>query len=162
MLTPHLYRARCNPLTDVDSALHMNNAAYFVHCELARYQWAAASGLMAFMVRERALFLVASASMRYRREIRPFQPFHVKSRMVAFNERSVYVLHDFVSPSTDELLARGMCRALMRNARGVLPPMRAVESMGIAPGDAALASLRGESAVVQGFHGMESELDSLR
>ena len=33
---PHIYKARVNAILDVDQFLHMNNAAYAVHFELAR------------------------------------------------------------------------------------------------------------------------------
>jgi len=34
---PHVYSARAGVFFDIDGMGHMNNAAYLVHCELARW-----------------------------------------------------------------------------------------------------------------------------
>ena len=64
--SPHIYRARAG-VFDVDQFGHMNNAAYLVHCEMARWQLSAASGLLARAAKRKMIFLVGATAVRYRR-----------------------------------------------------------------------------------------------
>ena len=57
---PHVYTARVNALLDADQFLHMNNAAYSVHFEMARWEMSAANGLMRTVVSDKLAFIVAS------------------------------------------------------------------------------------------------------
>jgi hypothetical protein len=73
---PHVLDRRCG-LWDVDVYGHMNNAAYLVHFEMARWNMAAQNGLLDWCVRERSAFIIGGLSLRFRKEIGPFQPFEV-------------------------------------------------------------------------------------
>jgi Thioesterase-like superfamily len=66
----HIYRARVNALLDIDQFLHMNNASYLVHLELARWEMGVATGFATHLGRSGASFVVASAFTRFRKELK--------------------------------------------------------------------------------------------
>lgn len=49
---PHVYRARAGFL-DLDGYLHLNNGAYLLHAELARWNWMAHAGLLPFVAKRK-------------------------------------------------------------------------------------------------------------
>ena len=127
---PHVYRARVNALLDADQFLHMNNASYFVHAELARWEMGVAMGHAAHTARIGAAFIVASTTMRFRRELRPLQAFEVHSSMAAADDRSMWFLQTFHSRGGDKV-AGGMCRAVLRKGRSVVEPPALLASLGV-------------------------------
>lgn len=92
---PHIYRARAG-IFDIDQFGHMNNAAYLVHCELARWQLSASTGLLAKAARRRMVFLVGATAIRYRRPISPFASFEVHTHITSWDEGQMFLMHTFV------------------------------------------------------------------
>jgi acyl-CoA thioesterase FadM len=83
----HIYQARAGVW---DYALgHLNNAAFLTHAELARWQMIAEMGMVDKLWHDKILFLVASSSIRYRREIAPlWRNFQVESSIVSLDSKS--------------------------------------------------------------------------
>ena len=109
---PHVYTARAG-LLDIDLLGHMNNAAYLTHCELARWELFTQSGLIHWSMKRRAGFVLAHASMRYRREIRAFVPFELRTRVVAADDKSIFMTQGFHPLGGGPLLAQGLARAVL-------------------------------------------------
>ena len=127
---PHVYRARAG-LMDLDPNLHMNNAAYGAHCELARWHMASAIGLVPYMLRERVAFLATSTAFRFRREIPPYRPFEVRSWIAAADDSSILFLHNFHRPSGGPALATSLCSAKFRGRRGPVAPTTVLAGLGL-------------------------------
>ena len=126
---PHVYHARVNALLDADQFLHMNNASYLVHAELARWEMGMAGGQAVGTARMGAAFIVASTTMRFRRELRPLQAFEIHSSMAAADERSMWFLQTF--HSRGDKVAGGICRAVLRKGRSVVEPQAFLASLGV-------------------------------
>lgn len=121
---PHTYTARANALLDIDQFMHMNNAAYAVHLELARWEMGAASGLLSECFRRNAAFIVAANVIRYKREVRPLMAFEIDSTLVAADNRQMYILQSVREPHGErKLLAGGLCRAVLRKGRDTISPI---------------------------------------
>ena len=86
----HISRRRAGPF-DFDVYGHMNNAAFLVHFEMARWELGAQNGFIDWSVQQRAALIVGGASVRFRKEIPPFKAFEVHSKFAAFDERWFYV-----------------------------------------------------------------------
>lgn len=127
---PHVYKARAG-LLDIDVMSHMNNAAYLTHCELARWQLCAETGLLSWCVRKKAGFVVAHVNMRYRREVSAFQPFEIHTRIAAADASSVYMSHDFHPPGGGTMLAQCRVRALLKQGRATIDPRQFLEAAGV-------------------------------
>ena len=89
---PHIYTARSNALLDVDQFMHMNNAAYAQHFEMARWEMGAATGFLGTAMRKKIAWIVASNVMRFRKELRPLQSFEIHSEYMCADDRSMYML----------------------------------------------------------------------
>ena len=129
---PHVMRTRCG-LLDVDSFGHMNNAAYFTHCELARWQLIAEVGALTVMQRERLIFLVGSTVTRFRREVQPFQPFEVHTQMLGWDERSMVYEHNIKLSADSPPLSQTLCRAVIKSKGKLVSPEDFFAAMGLPP-----------------------------
>ena len=88
---PHIYHARVG-LFDVDYLGHMNNAAFLSHAEYARWEMTAANGILPAMYNTSTDYMVSSASVRYRAQIRPlFRKFEVQSQVAGVDEKHIWM-----------------------------------------------------------------------
>ena len=88
---PHVYAGRCG-IFDVDIFGHMNNASYLSHAEYARWDCTAYNGLMETMLSTRTMFIVASSSIKYRREIKPiFKKFDIHTYIAGLDPRNIWM-----------------------------------------------------------------------
>ena len=127
---PHIYRARVNALVDADQFLHMNNAAYAVHFEMARWELGASSGMITHLLKRKGAFVVASMAMRFREELRPLQSFEIHSELVAADERQMWIKQIVRKPGGDRALAGGICRAVLRRGREFISPVEIFQDAG--------------------------------
>lgn len=147
--TPHVYSARAGPFFDVDGFGHMNNASYLVHCELARWELTAASGLLEYSMRERCAFIVGMTAVSYKREIKPLQRFEIHSQLVDHDEKWMTIAHEFRAPASGDILAMTVCRAVIKQRGGTLSPRVVLGALGVEPPPA--GSQRPELAEVLGL-----------
>jgi len=127
---PHVYRGRAG-LLDIDTNLHLNNAAYLVHCELARWQLVGANGMLKYAWDTKCLFLVGATALRFRRSVRPFAAFEVRTRVQAWDERAMIMQHDFHYPGSDEILATALCRAVLKRGRTTVSAQEVITALGV-------------------------------
>lgn len=80
-------------LSDVDTNLHMNQAAYARVAELGRVDWLVRSGALRRWRAEGCNPVVAEQRIVYRRELAPFQRFDLDTRAVAIEGRLLCVTH---------------------------------------------------------------------
>jgi len=118
-LNMHIYKARAG-LLDLDGYLHMNNAAYLTHAELARWNWFAYSGLLGFVARRKLLFLVTNSAITYRAPIGPWKPFDVTTEICGWDERSITLRHNFVVKSGRRAAQNLVSARIMDGATGEL------------------------------------------
>lgn len=82
--------------TDLDSLMHMNNGRYLSIADIARFEMLQRTGL-AGMLRAKGWYpVVQSSTITHRLSLTPWQRFTIESRVIAFDERSVYLEHRFV------------------------------------------------------------------
>ena len=81
---------------DLDVNLHMNNGRYLTLMDLGRLDLILRSGLWRFIVKNRLMPVMSSAVIRYRRELGPFQPYVLESRIVHWSERRFVMEQKFI------------------------------------------------------------------
>ena len=108
----------------------MNNAAYAVHFELARWELGAASGVVPILLRRQGAFIVASMAMRFRRELQPLAAFEIHTSLHAADDRQMWLRQTMRMPGSDEIMAAGMCRAVLRRGKGVISPLEIFRTAG--------------------------------
>lgn len=81
---------RCR-LSDIDNFLEMNNGRVFTLYDMGRTDFAVRSGLGRQLLKQRWGLVVAGSTIQYRRRIRAFEKVTMKTKIVAFDERWIYI-----------------------------------------------------------------------
>ncbi len=107
-----------------------NQAAYAHYLELARWDWAMKSGVVHFMRRQKTLFAVGGLLQTFRKPLRRFQKFEVKSQIVGWDEKWIYFEQSMLSEGG--LIHRAYVKLIYRKGRTVIAPVEFLKSLGFA------------------------------
>lgn len=123
-------------LHDLDTSLHMNNGRYWTLMDLGRTDLMVRSGLWRPVLRHGWVPVVSAGQIRFRRELRLFQPFTLESRILTWSEGHVVIEHRLVSKAKDGsplLNAIALVRAGLydRKAKGFVPIERLLGEVGV-------------------------------
>lgn len=108
--------------TDLDALLHMNNGVYLSLQDLARMDYMIRANAFKKLSSRGWYPVVASEMIRFRRSLSLFQKFELRTRLLSWDEKYLYLEHKFISGH--EVMALGMIRArfLSRKGGAVSPP----------------------------------------
>jgi acyl-CoA thioesterase FadM len=104
---------------DIDLNLHMNDGRYISISGLGRADLLVRSGLLRKALKRGWAPVVGGAMIRYRREIRTFARFTLRSRIVGWDEKWVYIEHEFESGG--KRCAVVYVRSVLRSRSGAVP-----------------------------------------
>ncbi|XKL66230.1 hypothetical protein PGB90_009650 [Kerria lacca] len=97
ILDTSMYSSVCLT-TDIDILLfHMNNARYLREVDFARTDFYNRTGLWQKIREKGGLVYQGGTSIRYRRFIRLFSLYHITSRIVYWDQNSIYMEHRFIT-----------------------------------------------------------------
>lgn len=119
---------------DLDLNLHMNSGRYMSMMDIGRIALLAQTRTLDRIVAMKWRPVVGGSMIRYRRSLRLFDEFDVRTRLVCWDEKWMYFEH--VLEFDGEVYARGYVRGLMLDADG---PVSSSEVMAVA-GDPDLES----------------------
>ncbi|KAM5280712.1 protein THEM6 [Ctenodactylus gundi] len=83
--------------SDLDLLLHMNNARYSREADVARSAHLARGGVLGALRRLGAHTVLAASCARFRRPLRLWEPFEVRTRLLGWDARAFYLEARFVS-----------------------------------------------------------------
>lgn len=86
----HISHHRCWPW-DIDLWRELNNGRTLTLYDLGRIPLASRTGLSRILLKQRWGLTMAGASVRYRKRIRTFTRFEMRSRLVGWDERFFYI-----------------------------------------------------------------------
>jgi len=112
---------------DLDLNGHMNNARYLWHMDMGRADLTIRNGMIPALLRRHWMPLVGSAMITYRRSLRPFQRYAMRSRVLGWDEKWFYFHHTF---ERDGPCAQGMVKAVFRGAGKNIPPSDVLAELG--------------------------------
>jgi acyl-CoA thioesterase FadM len=120
---------------DLDINLHMNNGRYLALMDLGRLDLIIRMGLLGALIRRRWRPMVGSEFIRFRRGLRPFQRFTLRTRIVTWDEKWVFIRQSFEVEG--RAVALGVIKGLFRSPSGNVPSRWLVEAVspGTAPPD---------------------------
>jgi len=95
--------------TDLDVNNHVNNGVYFSLMDLGRFDLLHRSGVWGTMMKKRFYPVVASETITFRKSLAPWQRYILESKIVGYDEKSVFMEQRFVVDG--ELYAQGFIRA---------------------------------------------------
>jgi acyl-CoA thioesterase FadM len=113
LIIASFFRPKINPVRDVsrlefrvwphdlDASLHMNNGRYWTLMDLGRADIMIQSGLWRPILKHGWVPVVSAGQIRFRREMRLFQPFTLETRILTWSEGHVVMEHRLVSQAKD-------------------------------------------------------------
>lgn len=102
--------------TDLDVLMHMNNGVYLSLQDLARMDYMIRAGAFSKISARGWYPVVASEMIRFRRSLALFQKFELRTRLISWDDKYLYLEHKFVS--NGEVMALGMIRARFLSKKG--------------------------------------------
>lgn len=88
----------------------MNNARYLRELDFARVDFYERTHLYRTIVAHGGAVVQGASTIRYRRFIRPFRTYRITSRIVYWDEQSIFMEHRFVSPRDGFVHCVALCR----------------------------------------------------
>lgn len=79
-------------ITDVDLSF-MNNAAMLAITELGRWDITVRTGFLKYAMTNRLYFPLASISAQFRRPLKRFQKFQLRTQLIYWDEKWIYISH---------------------------------------------------------------------
>lgn len=114
---------------DLDTNVHVNNGRFLTLMDLGRLDLTIRAGLLPVARRERWRPVVASAMVRFRRELRPFERFTLRTRLLGWDDRWVFLRQDIVR-SDGRLASVGVVKATFRGPGGAVHPSELATAVG--------------------------------
>jgi acyl-CoA thioesterase FadM len=113
---------------DLDMNLHMNNGRYLSIMDFGRIDFIVRTGLWRHVWRRRWRPVVGAAMIHFRRSLRPFKTFQLRSRILGWDDKWFFIEQRFLRG--DDLVAVGVVRALLRSRRINVPPAEVLAAVG--------------------------------
>ena len=120
---------RCWPW-DIDMWMELNNGRTLTLYDLGRIPLAQVNGLMDVVRRERWGLTMAGVVVRYRRRIRTFEKFEMRSRLLCWDDRFFY-LEQSMWKANGECANHAVYRAAITDKAGIVSSDRVIDAMQI-------------------------------
>lgn len=128
-LDTHVSRHRVG-LSDCDMFGEMNNGRILTMYEMGRFQASMRMGLLKLLRQNKWAFAVAGTSIRYRRRLVPFERYEMRSRVVTWDERFVYIEQGMFKMD-GECASHVLFRTAVTAKRRAIPTDELVAALGI-------------------------------
>lgn len=126
----HVSRHVCWPW-DLDPWMELNNGRTLTLYDLGRIPLAMRTGLAGALKARGWGIAVAGISIRYRRRVRAFQRFEMRSRSIGWDERFLYM--EQAMWRGGECLSHMLLRGAVTSRAGIVPPAQVLEALGRGP-----------------------------
>ncbi|XP_077518715.1 protein THEM6-like isoform X1 [Amblyomma americanum] len=117
LLEPDVTTGRCS-LSDLDHMMHMNNAKYLRAFEFGRAAFGLKNRLWHKAKKLKAHLLISAQVVRYRRPVTVFQAFEIRSKIVYWEGRDIYIEQELVTVKDN--FVRATCVVKMTLVNGTL------------------------------------------
>lgn len=115
---------------DLDTNIHMNNGRYLTIMDLGRFDLVLRAGILKYMMRQKAMPVLAAAQVRWRLPLEPFQKYTLETRVVCWDDKWVYMEQRFVirgGKKQGAVAAIGLIKgSFYSNAKKETVPTRAI------------------------------------
>ena len=113
--------------SDLDTFGHVNNGRYLTLMDLGRNNIAIRSGLAKLWWRRKWQPLLGGATIRYRRPLKPFQRYELRTRILCWDDKWFYLEQRFTHRG--EVYAVAVVKALLAGPEGKVPPAEIFNSL---------------------------------
>ncbi|MEM9249309.1 MAG: acyl-CoA thioesterase [Pseudomonadota bacterium] len=105
---------------DIDPFLELNNGRTLTLYDLGRFLLFRRIGTIALMKERRWTGTIAGASVRYRRRVRMFDTYELRSKMIGWDDRFFYIEQGMWRKG--ECTSHGLLRMAVTGGTGIVPP----------------------------------------
>ena len=123
----HVSHHRCWPW-DLDPWMELNNGRTLTLYDLGRIPMALRTGLIAVLRAQGWGMTVAGNSTRYRRRVRMFQRFELRSRFIGWDARFLYIEQGMWIDG--ECANHILIRSAITSRAGIVPPAQVMQALG--------------------------------
>jgi acyl-CoA thioesterase FadM len=113
---------------DLDLNLHINNGRYLTLMDLGRMQLLVRLGLLGPVVKNLWMPVIGAAHIRFRKSLSPFQSFELRTRIVSWDEKWIYIEQNFVSKG--ERIASAHIKGLIKGRKSNVSTKHLLEKIG--------------------------------
>lgn len=110
---------------DLDLNLHMTNSRYLSVMDLGRVDLLIRSGLSKHLLHEKWQAVLGSAHIRFRRSLKPFQKYQLKTQLISMDDKWFYIEQRFESDG--QLIAYGLVKAVFVGKKGSIPVRQVID-----------------------------------
>lgn len=110
---------------DLDVNGHMNNGRYLTLMDLGRLDLMLRTGMGRVVLREKWMPVMATAMIRFKRSLLPFQFFRLESRVLCWDDKWFYLEQKLVRGERE--VAFALMKGCIRRSGGVVPPVEIFE-----------------------------------
>ncbi|UWQ45405.1 acyl-CoA thioesterase [Leisingera aquaemixtae] len=114
---------------DLDMWMELNNGRTMTLYDLGRTMLAQRVGLIRCLRENRWGLTVAGSSVRYRRRIRGFEKFEMRSRTAGWDDKFIYVEQSMWKKNGD-CASHVMLRTAVTDKNGIVPPAKVLAALG--------------------------------
>lgn len=118
---------RCWPW-DIDMWMELNNGRTLTLYDLGRIPLAQVTGLMGMIREQRWGLTMAGVIVRYRRRIRTFERFEMRSRLLCWDARFLYI-EQSMWKRNGECANHAVYRSAVTDQNGIVPTHRVIAAM---------------------------------
>ena len=112
---------------DIDINLHMNNGRYLTICDLSRVDMLIRTGLAKTMIKEKWIPVISEHTMKYKRGLKLFQKYIVKTEITGWDKKSFKFLHTFIVG--ERVVAEGTSCGVVLSKTGSIAPEEAMRKV---------------------------------
>jgi acyl-CoA thioesterase FadM len=114
---------------ELDVNVHMNNAKYLAVMDLGRTDWIVRSGGWRLMIHEKMSPVVGGAMVRYRRSLKLFQRYDLKTRLLGWDDRWLYI--EQVMECAEGIACIAVQRTTFTKNGKLVPPVELAAKLGL-------------------------------
>ncbi len=130
----HISHHICWPW-DLDLWMELNNGRTLTLYDLGRIPLAQRSGLLKLLARKRWGLTMAGAVVRYRRRVRAFDKIEMRSRLLGWDGKFMY-LEQSMWKSNGDCASHAVYRGAVTDRNGIVPTNIVLQAMDLEPADA--------------------------
>jgi len=116
-------------LNDLDNNIHMNNGRYLTLMDLGRLDIILCSGLLGTCLKKRWFPVVGALKIQYFRPLKPFQKFELKTRILGWDAKWLYLEQWFEADG--KLCAKAHLQGLFKGPDGKIETKELLEAAGM-------------------------------
>jgi acyl-CoA thioesterase FadM len=114
---------------DIDVNGHLNNGRYLTMADIGRVDYILRTGSARVALAQRARPIVGDILAKFRRDLKPFERFEVRTRLLGWEGKWTFLEHRFVR--RERVIGIVVMRGLFRSAAGPVAPAVFLDALGI-------------------------------